>query len=147
MASCCVGPCWFPMILLSPLRPSIVSLPLLLPVCCKTARPPPVSSFLNFKCSLSSWSPSPAPLPSPAPSPSLSLRPSEGLRTFLLHCFDFCFCKILIMRIMLIIFLLWHNGRTGSGTSAAEGFCSYLCNKELFISFIFLFYIVLLLTS
>lgn len=48
-------------------------------------------------------------LAKPRPSSvSLSLLLSEGLKTFLLHCW-FWFCKILIMRIMLIIFLLWHN--------------------------------------
>lgn len=44
-------------------------------------------------------------VPPPPPPP---LSPAErGIKIFLLHCW-FCFCKI-IMRIMLIIFLLWHN--------------------------------------
>lgn len=77
---------------------------------------------------------------------SLSLLPSEGLKTFLLHCW-FWFCKILITRIMLIIFLLWHNLvcpdlRKRYSKLEKEKcccFCSYVC-KKLFISC--LFYII-----
>lgn len=84
-------------------------MPLFLPRLLWTACPPLCSLspsflflFLNVSFFLSS-SPSLAPRRL-----SLSLLLSEGLKTFLLHCW-FWFCKILIMRIMLIIFLLWHN--------------------------------------
>lgn len=104
--------CWFPFLPLYLLifHPSIrTSVPsrlynpemlLSLLVCCELLVLLCISSILPFFSYF--WM---LPVAKPRPSSSLS---SEGLKTFLLHCW-FWFCKILIMRIMLIIFLLWHN--------------------------------------